>query len=165
MSTGNREIPVREFEVSMRVENSVLPADFAAFSTSHRSALNLSSRKDTKFFFLSLPPPFVNPALPLSLACSKRKISGIFVCIAKSNRSTPTLPWHPGLLKNDRYDNSVTEVGIIIAITGQGPTPPEGSMFRYRREATQPTREARTRLLIRRILIHVLVMSPCKLTI
>ncbi|GBM27259.1 hypothetical protein AVEN_125542-1, partial [Araneus ventricosus] len=50
------------------------------------------------------------------------------------------------------------------ATTGHGATSPVGGTLDYRQWASQaiivPTREARPRLLILRLLIHVLVMSP-----
>ncbi|GBN87686.1 hypothetical protein AVEN_144191-1 [Araneus ventricosus] len=60
-------------------------------------------------------------------------------------------------LNDDRYNSSETEVGVLSAISGQGPTPPEGDSYHHRqRESPQPlmytTQGARTRLHIRRLL-------------
>ncbi|GBL89333.1 hypothetical protein AVEN_225859-1 [Araneus ventricosus] len=55
-------------------------------------------------------------------------------------------------------DSMCTEVRFLIAIAGQGPTPPEGGMSRHRSGVTQSTRESKTRLLIRRLLIYAHVL-------
>ncbi|GBM40723.1 hypothetical protein AVEN_232090-1, partial [Araneus ventricosus] len=45
-------------------------------------------------------------------------------------------------------------VGVLTAITGHGPTPPEGGTYRHRSGSnsphtiTMPTREVRTRLVL-----------------
>ncbi|GBM12095.1 hypothetical protein AVEN_245490-1 [Araneus ventricosus] len=41
-----------------------------------------------------------------------------------------------GLYSHDRSD---IEVGVLIASTGHGPSPPEGGTFRHRSGATQAT--------------------------
>ncbi|GBL95306.1 hypothetical protein AVEN_37755-1 [Araneus ventricosus] len=62
--------------------------------------------------------------------------------------------------------SSETEGGVLIAITGHGPTSPAGSKFRQRsggnstHTIAMPTREERTHLLIRRLLVPVLVLPP-----
>ncbi|GBL91559.1 hypothetical protein AVEN_23622-1 [Araneus ventricosus] len=68
-------------------------------------------------------------------------------------------------LNNDRCNSSDTEVGFLIAITGQGLTSSEGGTGGSSSEWGKsnhsiiiPIREARARLLIRRLLIHLLVV-------
>ncbi|GBN62536.1 hypothetical protein AVEN_91116-1 [Araneus ventricosus] len=68
-------------------------------------------------------------------------------------------------LNDDRYNSSDTEVGVLSAITGHGPTPPEGDMYHHRqRENPQPlmytSPGARTRLLIRRLLNMLGIRIP-----
>ncbi|GBL93924.1 hypothetical protein AVEN_76660-1 [Araneus ventricosus] len=59
-----------------------------------------------------------------------------------------------------------TERGVLTAITGYGSTPPARGTFRHQTAGNSnphlniPPREARTRLLILRLLIHVLMLSP-----
>ncbi|GBM12204.1 hypothetical protein AVEN_21012-1 [Araneus ventricosus] len=56
------------------------------------------------------------------------------------NHKTELSPLCLGIhLKNGRCDNSDSDIGVVIAITGHGPTPPEGSTFRHRSGVTQPT--------------------------
>ncbi|GBM91582.1 hypothetical protein AVEN_209410-1 [Araneus ventricosus] len=38
----------------------------------------------------------------------------------------PALPRHPGNLNDSRCNSSSTEAGVLVAITGHGPTPLEG---------------------------------------
>ncbi|GBM29671.1 hypothetical protein AVEN_203582-1 [Araneus ventricosus] len=69
-----------------------------------------------------------------------------------------------GQLKNDHY-NWDTEVAGLTAITVHGLLPPEGGMYHHRWRVTHPhhyytPRETRTRLLIWRLLIHVIVVFP-----
>ncbi|GBM15440.1 Cytochrome P450 9e2 [Araneus ventricosus] len=52
--------------------------------------------------------------------------------LVNEDPSPPALPWHLGQLKNDRCNNSDTVVGVLTAITGHGPAPPEGGMYRRR---------------------------------
>ncbi|GBM38100.1 hypothetical protein AVEN_22252-1, partial [Araneus ventricosus] len=42
------------------------------------------------------------------------------------NRITLVLTRHPGTLNDSRCTESSTEVGVLVAITGQGQTPPLG---------------------------------------
>ncbi|GBL83635.1 hypothetical protein AVEN_196454-1 [Araneus ventricosus] len=58
------------------------------------------------------------------------------VCIL--NRVTPLLPWHSGTLNDSRCNSSSTETGVIAAITGHRPTPPEGGTYYHRWEVTRP---------------------------
>ncbi|GBM19115.1 hypothetical protein AVEN_135602-1 [Araneus ventricosus] len=64
---------------------------------------------------------------------------------------------------SDGRCNSLSAAGVLAVITGHGPTPPVGSTHHYRQRQPQaiivPTREARPCLIIRRLLIHVLVVS------
>ncbi|GBN14837.1 hypothetical protein AVEN_213323-1 [Araneus ventricosus] len=69
-------------------------------------------------------------------------------------------------LKKGRHDNTDTEVGVLMDITGHGSFLREGGTFRHRNRVTRthiitmPTREAETRLFIQTLLTHVLVVSP-----
>ncbi|GBO30034.1 hypothetical protein AVEN_98055-1, partial [Araneus ventricosus] len=52
-------------------------------------------------------------------------------------------------------------IGVLVAITGHGPTPSEGGSSRHRKggnSTPHPPEEARTRLLKWRLLIRVLVV-------
>ncbi|GBN70069.1 hypothetical protein AVEN_233062-1 [Araneus ventricosus] len=44
-------------------------------------------------------------------------------------RSCPILLNHPGLLNDSRCNSSSTEAGVLMAISGHGPTPPEGGSY------------------------------------
>ncbi|GBN12467.1 hypothetical protein AVEN_66493-1 [Araneus ventricosus] len=84
-------------------------------------------------------------------------ISGNPVYTIAENRVTPILPQHP---ENGGHDNPDTEVGIVIAVIGHSPTPPEGGTFRHRgvtqpHTIAMPIREAKTLSLIRRLLIRI----------
>ncbi|GBN26109.1 hypothetical protein AVEN_169634-1 [Araneus ventricosus] len=58
-------------------------------------------------------------------------------------------------LNESRCNNSSTEARVLVALTGHGPTPPEGgTYYNWRRELNTPVR---TRLLIRWLLVHGLV--------
>ncbi|GBN54494.1 hypothetical protein AVEN_105281-1 [Araneus ventricosus] len=48
---------------------------------------------------------------------------------------TPVPFWHSGTLK-DRRCNSSNETGVLLAIAGHGPTPPEGATYSHLREVT-----------------------------
>ncbi|GBL95800.1 hypothetical protein AVEN_218358-1, partial [Araneus ventricosus] len=41
-------------------------------------------------------------------------------------------------LKNGNHDSSDTEIGVLIAITSHGQTPPKGGMLHHRSGVTQP---------------------------
>ncbi|GBL91482.1 hypothetical protein AVEN_136957-1 [Araneus ventricosus] len=73
------------------------------------------------------------------------------------NWITPALPWHPGPLNGSHCNISSTEAGVLAAITGHFQTPSGG---RIQAPNTIHAREARTRLLFRRLLIRVLAVSP-----
>ncbi|GBM04255.1 hypothetical protein AVEN_41062-1 [Araneus ventricosus] len=63
---------------------------------------------------------------------------------------------------DDRCNISSAEAEVLMGTTGNGPILPVGGTH-YHQEAPTiivPTREARPRLLIRRLLIHVLVVPP-----
>ncbi|GBM88975.1 hypothetical protein AVEN_196814-1 [Araneus ventricosus] len=83
------------------------------------------------------------------------------------NRVIPLSRSTRGQLKNGRHDSSDTEVGVLIAINSRGQISPKRGAFRHRSMVIRthtnsvPTREVRTSLPIRRLLIHVLVVSPC----
>ncbi|GBL80938.1 hypothetical protein AVEN_26342-1 [Araneus ventricosus] len=67
-----------------------------------------------------------------------------------------------GQLKNDRHNSSNAEFGVLIAISGHGPS--EGGTFRHRSGVSQPTPllyppGKREPLTYARLLIHVLVLS------
>ncbi|GBL60645.1 hypothetical protein AVEN_176301-1, partial [Araneus ventricosus] len=79
----------------------------------------------------------------------------------------PALSWHPGPLNGSPCNSSSAEAEVLVAITGHGPTPPEGGTYCHWRGLEYPkppitiyTRKARTRLLIRRLLICVLAQPP-----
>ncbi|GBM87092.1 hypothetical protein AVEN_207540-1 [Araneus ventricosus] len=44
---------------------------------------------------------------------------------------TPFLSCRPGYMRNDRHNNSDTEVGVLTFFTGHGPTLPEGSTYHH----------------------------------
>ncbi|GBL77168.1 hypothetical protein AVEN_12792-1 [Araneus ventricosus] len=72
----------------------------------------------------------------------------------------------PGAWDNSRCDSSSTEVGVLLAIIGHGPIPPKEVVLSPEGSNSTPTigvatREARPRLLIRRLLIHKLVVPRC----
>ncbi|GBO30894.1 hypothetical protein AVEN_259627-1 [Araneus ventricosus] len=39
------------------------------------------------------------------------------------------LPWHSGTLNDSHCNSSTTESGVLVAITGHGPTRPEGGTY------------------------------------
>ncbi|GBM43523.1 hypothetical protein AVEN_96186-1 [Araneus ventricosus] len=51
--------------------------------------------------------------------------------------TSSTLPKHRSQLKNGHHDNSDTEVGVLIVITGHGLTPPVEGTFRHQSGVTQ----------------------------
>ncbi|GBO20627.1 hypothetical protein AVEN_124822-1 [Araneus ventricosus] len=76
----------------------------------------------------------------------------------------PTCLGNRSQLTNGRHDSSDTEVGVLTAITGHGPTPSEGGMIRHRCRVTEHTPLlyplARIHLLICQLLIQELLLSP-----
>ncbi|GBM07805.1 hypothetical protein AVEN_33092-1 [Araneus ventricosus] len=86
--------------------------------------------------------------------------------IITANGVTPVLPKHPGTLNDSLCNSSRTEAGVLMAITRHGSTRLEGgSYYLWRRGNSTsiiiiPQRGARTRLLILRLLIHILVVPP-----
>ncbi|GBM24683.1 hypothetical protein AVEN_46184-1 [Araneus ventricosus] len=80
------------------------------------------------------------------------------------NHVTPILHRHPGTLNDSRCNSSSIEAGVLTAITGHGQNPPDGGTYYHCREVTQPPPllyprpEARTLLLLRLLIIHVLVV-------
>ncbi|GBM17590.1 hypothetical protein AVEN_87707-1, partial [Araneus ventricosus] len=50
------------------------------------------------------------------------------------NQLTPALLKHPGSTE----ERLPRQLGVLTAITGHGPTPPEGGTFRHRWRVTQP---------------------------
>ncbi|GBN24828.1 hypothetical protein AVEN_99429-1 [Araneus ventricosus] len=96
----------------------------------------------------------------------------IFRLIILHNRVTLVLPYHFGTLNDSRYNNSSTEAEVLVAITSHGPTFPVGGTCYLWREVTLPPPlflplgGARSRLLIRRLLIHELVVpQPLELAL
>ncbi|GBN32804.1 hypothetical protein AVEN_8348-1 [Araneus ventricosus] len=74
---------------------------------------------------------------------------------------SPALPWHLHLLNDCPCNRSSTAAGILIVITGHGPTPPVVGTYYHRRKYQFPhyyTEEVRPRLLIRQSLIYELVV-------
>ncbi|GBO30331.1 hypothetical protein AVEN_83298-1 [Araneus ventricosus] len=66
---------------------------------------------------------YVEILVLISLLSRIRNIQG-------SHRVTPVIPAGvPGSLNDCRRDSSSTEAGILVAITGHGPTPPEGGAY------------------------------------
>ncbi|GBN09963.1 hypothetical protein AVEN_214874-1 [Araneus ventricosus] len=64
-------------------------------------------------------------------------------------------------LNGSRCNSSSTDAGDLVAITGHGPIPHEGGTYYHWRRYLLHTRpETRTRLLIRWLLIHALVVHP-----
>ncbi|GBN47134.1 hypothetical protein AVEN_141789-1, partial [Araneus ventricosus] len=60
------------------------------------------------------------------------------VSIANFLRLTRNFPCHasgvPRLVNESRCDSSSAEAGVLVVITGHGPTPPEGGTYYHRRE-------------------------------
>ncbi|GBM29112.1 hypothetical protein AVEN_40124-1 [Araneus ventricosus] len=57
-----------------------------------------------------------------------------------ANGVTSVLPRHPGTLSDSRCNSSSNEDGVLTAITGHGPTSPEGGTYYHWREVTRPPR-------------------------
>ncbi|GBL85366.1 hypothetical protein AVEN_34567-1 [Araneus ventricosus] len=43
--------------------------------------------------------------------------------------SHPYLPWNPGNPNDSRCNSSNSGAGVLVAVTGHGPTPPEGGTY------------------------------------
>ncbi|GBM08098.1 hypothetical protein AVEN_123007-1 [Araneus ventricosus] len=80
--------------------------------------------------------------------------------------SYPALPKHPESTEERLPNRGDTEVGVLIVIKGHGQTCPERGTFRHRSGVTRTqtiimlTKETSTHLLIRKLLIHVIVVPP-----
>ncbi|GBM93107.1 hypothetical protein AVEN_32034-1 [Araneus ventricosus] len=77
------------------------------------------------------------------------------------------MPLHPGHLNDSHCNCSSTGAGVLVSITGHGPTHPVGGTYYQLRRDPSPTitistREERTRLLIQRLLIRELVVNPTR---
>ncbi|GBO06560.1 hypothetical protein AVEN_116542-1 [Araneus ventricosus] len=77
------------------------------------------------------------------------------------NGVTPGLPKQTGPLNESCHNSLSTEAGVLVVITDHGPIHPVGGTYYHWWEVTRiaiPPGEASARLLIRRPLIHVLVV-------
>ncbi|GBL81595.1 hypothetical protein AVEN_93393-1 [Araneus ventricosus] len=72
--------------------------------------------------------------------------------------SPPCLNIRDDLIDSHRDVNTETVSGVLIAITSLGPRPVIGQELTQSHAIIVPTKEASTRLLIRRLLIQVLVV-------
>ncbi|GBL77078.1 hypothetical protein AVEN_12723-1 [Araneus ventricosus] len=83
------------------------------------------------------------PSLALSLSpdCGEKRCSVSTTHKERGtitvNRLTSSCLGIRGQLKKSLHDSSNPEVGVLIAVIGHGPTPPEGGTFRHRSGVTQ----------------------------
>ncbi|GBN58446.1 hypothetical protein AVEN_194677-1, partial [Araneus ventricosus] len=68
---------------------------------------------------------------PLEIICEKKAIISNF----KSIQHPDLARNRSGYLSDGRYNSSSAEVGVLMAITGHSPTPPEGGMHYDRGQA------------------------------
>ncbi|GBL62908.1 hypothetical protein AVEN_206444-1, partial [Araneus ventricosus] len=77
-----------------------------------------------------------------------------------TNGVTPALPWHPGFLNDGHCNSSSAEAEVLIVVTGHDPNPNVESTYLTN---IVPQGQARSFLLIWRLLILILVVPPLEI--